>query len=104
MHILLRYYESSGTRVEKTVSTLQTMGSSIFLGGTTTLLGTLPLAFSTNSIFFSVFVGFFGLGVLGLLNGLVFLPIILSTFGPEDPPTSMAWSQSESHSSNEAQE
>lgn len=100
MHILLRYYESSGTRVEKTVTTLETMGSSIFLGGVSSLLGTLALAASASSIFFSVFVVFFGLVVLGVLHGLIFLPIILSTFGPEDPPVFME-SQVEKRSSSE---
>ena len=90
MHILLRYYESNSNRVEKTVDTLRTMGSSIFLGGITSLLGTVVLAFSSSSIFFSVFVVFFGLVVLGVLHGLIFLPVVLSTFGPEDPPTNMA--------------
>lgn len=101
MHILLRYYESSGTRIEKTVTTLETMGSSIFLGGISSLLGTMALAASASSIFFSVFVVFFGLVVLGILHGLIFLPIILSTFGPEDPPTNMMESQIEKRSSSE---
>ena len=100
MHILLRYYESHGTRVEKTVTTLETMGSSIFLGGVSSLLGTMALAASASSIFFSVFVVFFGLVVLGILHGLIFLPIILSTFGPEDPPITME-SHMEKRSSSE---
>ena len=89
MHILLRYYESSGTREERTVQTLKTMGSSIFLGGVSSLLGTMGLSMASSSIFFSVFVVFFGLVILGVIHGLIFLPIILSTFGPEDPPTNM---------------
>jgi len=86
MHILLRYYESEGNRREKTLNTLETMGSSIFLGGTSSLLGTLPLAFSTSEMFFNIFIVFFGLVMLGTAHGLILLPVVLSTFGPEDLP------------------
>jgi len=52
MHILLRYYESKGrSRHEKVKETLQTMGTSILLGGFTTWLGVIPLAFSSTEIF-----------------------------------------------------
>jgi hypothetical protein len=36
LHVLLRYYECPGTRYEKTVETLRTMGSSVLIGGITT--------------------------------------------------------------------
>ena len=56
MHILLRYYKTPGdTREEKVVKTLETMGTSIILGGFTTLLGVLPLAFSTTAVFMAIF-------------------------------------------------
>ena len=52
MHMLLRYYETKGrTRHEKVKETLETMGSSIMLGGFTTWLGVVPLALSTTKIF-----------------------------------------------------
>jgi Patched family len=52
MHILLRYYESKGaTRDAKVKATLETMGVSILMGAFTTLLGVIPLAFSTTKIF-----------------------------------------------------
>lgn len=84
MHVLLKYYESPGNRHEKTVELLKTMGSSILEGGISTLLGTMPLAFSTSTIFFTIFIAFVGIVTLGLAHGLVLLPVILSIFGPED--------------------
>ena len=52
MHILLRYYETKGkTRNAKVKETLETMGASILLGGFTTWLGVIPLAFSSTKIF-----------------------------------------------------
>jgi Niemann-Pick C1 protein len=84
MHVLLRYYESSGNRKEKTVEMLKTMGSSILIGGISTFLGILPLAFSSSEIFTTIFLTFLGLVVLGCGHGLILVPIILSTIGPED--------------------
>jgi Niemann-Pick C1 protein len=84
MHILLRYYESSGNRKEKTVETLKTMGSSILIGGISTFLGILPLAFSSSEIFTTIFLTFLGLVVLGCGHGLILVPVLLSTIGPED--------------------
>jgi Niemann-Pick C1 protein len=84
MHVLLRYYESSGNRKEKTVEMLKTMGSSILIGGISTFLGILPLAFGSSEIFTTIFLTFLGLVVLGCGHGLILVPVILSTIGPED--------------------
>jgi hypothetical protein len=48
-------------------------------------LGTLPLAFCTSYVFSTVFFGFLGLvTLLGCGHGLILMPVILSTIGPED--------------------
>ena len=84
MHVLLRYYELPGSRHEKMTGTLQTMGSSILLGGITTFLGTCPLVLSSSHVFYTVFIAFLALVVLGVSHGLVLLPVILSTIGTEE--------------------
>lgn len=84
MHILFRYYEVSGSRHDKTVNLLRTMGASILLGGTTTFLGIIPLMFSVSDVFITVFYTFFGIVVLGMSHGLILLPTLLSIFGPEE--------------------
>jgi Niemann-Pick C1 protein len=84
MHLLLRFFESPGNRKEKTVEMLRTMGASIIIGGISTFLGTLPLVFSTSEIFKTVFYAFLGLVTVGCGHGLILLPVILSTIGPED--------------------
>ena len=56
MHALLRYFESPGSSpVEKVQLTLRTLGSSIFVGGFSTFLGILPLAFGTSMVMKTVF-------------------------------------------------
>lgn len=85
MHVTLRYMETTGgTREEKTKQTLETIGASVFVGGFSTLFGVLPLALSTSEIFWTTFVIFFGLVFLGLLHGLVLLPVLLSIWGPRE--------------------
>jgi len=83
VHVLLRYYELKGDRTTRTKEMLRTMGSSVLLGGISTFLGVLPLAISTSTIFYTVFVTFLGLVTLGIGHGLILLPVLLSVFGPE---------------------
>lgn len=66
MHILLRYYESPcATRDNKVKDALQTMGSSVVIGGLSTFLGVVPLLFSTSYLMLSLFFGFWGMVILG---------------------------------------
>lgn len=85
MHVLLRYYESTEkTREGKTRDALESMGSSLLLGGLSTFLGIMPLAFSTSQLLRSVFISYAGMIGIGLTHGLVVLPVILSLVGTTD--------------------
>ena len=86
MHVTLRYVETKSrtSRTEKTKDTLETIGASVFIGGLSTLIGVLPLALTTSEIFWTTFIIFFGLVLLGLLHGLVLLPVLLSMLGALD--------------------
>jgi len=87
MHCLLRYYEVPGNRREKCIEMLRTMGASILLGGISTFLGVMLLVFASSDIFYTIFVIFFGIVVLGVTHGLILLPVVLSIIGPEDQVT-----------------
>ena len=87
MHILLKYYESkAATREEKVKDTLKTMGISIMVGGLSTFLAVIPLAFSTSVIIGTVFTAFLSMITLGVAHGLIFLPVVLSLVGPNMTP------------------
>jgi Niemann-Pick C1 protein len=85
LHVGFKYFESdASSREGKVLDCLNTIGSSVLLGGTSTVLSTIPLAFSTSTVFLAVFVIFFSFVVISLLHGLVLLPVLLSLFGPMD--------------------
>ena len=85
MHVLLGYYESKGkTREERVQGTLRTVGSPVLIGALSTFLGVLPLAFSSSAVMRTVFISFFSMVTLGCGHGLIFLPVVLSSVGPED--------------------
>lgn len=65
---------------------LKTMGVSILVGGLSTFLAVIPLAFSTSAIISTVFTAFFSMVTLGVAHGLIFLPVILSIVGPTMTP------------------
>ena len=83
VHIMFRYCESTGcTREERVLDSLSTMGSAIILGAMSTVLGVIPLAFTSSEIFLSVLIIFLSFVLLSLAHGLVYLPLLLSLIGP----------------------
>jgi predicted RND superfamily exporter protein len=83
LHVLLKYYESKGSREQRVVEVLSTMGASVLVGGISTFLGVLLLAFSSSVIIQNVFYAFIGLVTFGIAHALVFLPVVLAMVGPE---------------------
>jgi len=70
--------DPSLSRPERLSVAMKTMGKSVFMGGITTLLGIIPLAFASCEIFRIFFKMFFSIIVFGLLHGLVLGPTLLS--------------------------
>ncbi|KAF0297177.1 Protein patched [Amphibalanus amphitrite] len=83
VHILLGYLTSLGSRTMRVQRSLEHMFRPVFHGAFSTFLGVLMLAFSEFDFiiryFFCVLAA---LVVLGLVNGLVLLPVLLCWIGP----------------------
>ena len=87
MHVVLRYYETDAAmlgRDTRVKEVLVTMGASVLVSGLSTFLGVVPLMFSNNDIILTFVITFGGVVVLGLLHGLVLLPVLLSLLGPQE--------------------
>lgn len=55
---------------------LSTVGVSVLLGGLSTLSGTLPLAFTSSEVFYTVFIALLAIVALGLSHGLILLSLV----------------------------
>nr|XP_022901687.1 protein patched homolog 1-like [Onthophagus taurus] len=74
---------NEGSRNERAVKTVSSIGAAVFSGGFSTLLGVSFLAISDAYAFQIFFKIFFLVTVFGLFHGVVLLPVILSLIGPK---------------------
>jgi Niemann-Pick C1 protein len=87
LHVMLRFQESTkSTRNEKARDVLESTGASVLSGGMTTFLGVLPLVFATSRILTIFVISLISVVLVGLLHGLMFMPVVLSIIGPTFVP------------------
>ena len=72
---------NQGKVEDRILDALISVGWSILMGGLSTFIGILALAFSSSDIFQIFFRIFLGIVLFGLFNGLVLLPVLISLFG-----------------------
>ena len=75
---------STGTRLERTLNSLEKIGPAVFNGGLTTFLALVFCGVSTSHTFVTFFKVFVLTVVFGAYHdhGLVLLPVLLSLLGP----------------------
>lgn len=84
LHVMHAYlHVDSNSRKERAQLAVERIGVSVLLGGLSTFLGVILLAFSSGPIFFRFFALFASMAGLGIAHGLIFLPVVLSYIGPE---------------------
>eukprot|EP01130_Rhizamoeba_saxonica_P004742 TRINITY_DN1923_c0_g1_i2.p1 TRINITY_DN1923_c0_g1~~TRINITY_DN1923_c0_g1_i2.p1 ORF type:complete len:792 (+),score=159.82 TRINITY_DN1923_c0_g1_i2:598-2973(+) len=84
-HISRSFMLQEGSRDERIKEALHRMGHSVVSGALSTLVGVIILAFAKYDIFnIFYFRMYFTVVTVGLVHGLIFLPIILSWIGPKN--------------------
>ena len=82
-HITYAYMVSeAGTRNKKTISALSELGWPNVQSASSTILGTIPLAFANSYAFQTFFKTLFLVIGLGFIHGIIVLPVVLSLIGP----------------------
>ena len=81
-HIVHRFLGETGSRNDRVMVTVQNMGPAVFDGGFSTFLAVILLSMSQSHVFITFFKIFFLVVFFGLYHGLVFLPVVLTIFGP----------------------
>ncbi|VDK88918.1 unnamed protein product [Litomosoides sigmodontis] len=83
VHIVLVYLTSLGSKDKRMAACLNHMFIPVIHGGLSTLLGIIMLAFSEFEFIVKYFfIVLSALILIGLINGLVLLPVLLSLIGP----------------------
>ena len=83
-HIGMNFLRQRGTREERAMKAMNQMGSSVVVGiASTKFLGVMVLAFAPSTLFrLYYFRMYLFIIILGVWNGLFFLPVLFSYVGP----------------------
>jgi Niemann-Pick C1 protein len=90
-HIGMNFMRQTGSKEERARKALTEMGSSVLVGiASTKFIGVIVLAFAPSTIFkLYYFRMYLFIILLGLFNGLMFLPLVLRWLGPEPDATEL---------------
>ena len=80
IHIAHAFLLEKGDTVAKTKYALDLMGGSVLKGGLTTFIGTVVLSNASSTVFRIFFKLCFSTVLLGLLHGLVLMPVLLGFY------------------------
>jgi len=84
VHVGHAFLVSAGSRQEKSVTAVTSIGPAVANGGITTFLALLLCCLSTGHVFLTFFKVFSLTVAFGLFHGLVLFPVLLSVLGPEE--------------------